>query len=168
MEKVHRLRPGNWRDVVFGSIAVFIIIADQLTKAWVQAEITLNTIYFDAGFFQIVHIQNTGVSFGLFKGHVEIVIAVVFIEILAILLIVYLLRNRLAFLDSMLMRVGLGLIMGGAIGNQIDRLIQGHVTDFFDLKVWPAFNVADSAAVVGTIIIAYCILFKSGLSKRRK
>lgn len=168
MEKLHRLSRSSWRDVVFGSIAVLIIIADQLTKAWVKANIDLNTVFYDAGFFQIIHIQNTGVSFGLFKEHTEIIIAVVFIEILIILLFVYLFRNRLSFLDNMLMRVGAGLVMGGAIGNQIDRLFQGRVTDFFDLKFWPAFNVADASAVVGTIIIAYCILFKSGLTKERK
>ena len=57
-----------------------------------------------------------------------------------------------------LVRAGLGLVMGGVIGNLIDRLRLGYVTDFIDFKVWPAFNVADSALTVGIIIIAYCIL----------
>ena len=154
--------------MAFGIIAVCVIIADQLTKAWVKTNIAFGRIYFDAGFFQIVHVQNNGISFGLFKNHIEIIIAVVFLEMLVILAIVYLLRNRLSFMDSWLMRTGMGLIMGGAIGNQIDRLVQGHVTDFFDLKVWPSFNVADAAAVTGTIIIAYCIIFKSGLMKKQE
>jgi len=168
MEKSRRPWHVNRQDLALGGIVVLIVIADQLIKAWVKANIALNTVFYDAGFFQIIHTQNTGVSFGLFKGHIEIIIAVVFIEILVLLLVVYLLRNRLSFLNNMLMRTGIGLVLGGAIGNQIDRLVQGHVTDFFDFKVWPAFNIADAAAVVGTIIIAYCILFRSGLSRRRK
>jgi len=165
MEKLRRLPRSNWRDVVFGCIAVLVVIADQLTKWWITHNVDFGSVLWDAGFLQIIHIRNTGISFGLFKDHVEIIIAVVFIEILLILLIVYLFRNRLSFLDCMLMRVGTGLVMGGAVGNQIDRLLQGYVTDFIDFKFWPAFNVADSAAVIGTIIIAYCIIFKSGLTK---
>jgi signal peptidase II len=165
MEKVHHLSRGNWRDIVFGSIAVIIVIADQLTKAWIRANLAYGQVRFDWGFLEVIHAQNTGVSFGLLQGHVIFVIIIVFMEMAVILAIEYYLRNRLSFLDSMLMRAGLGLVMGGAIGNQIDRIAMGHVTDFIDFKVWPAFNVADSGAVVGTIIIAYCIIFKSGLLK---
>jgi len=166
MEKL-RLSQDSRRDIVLGSIAVLVIIADQITKWWITHFVPLNTVWRDAGIFQIIHIQNTGVSFGLFKGHLEVIITVVFIEIAVILFIVYLLRNKLAFMNSLLMRVGLGLILGGAIGNQIDRLAQGYVTDFIDFKWWPAWNVADGAAVVGTIIIAYCIIFKSGMLKSK-
>lgn len=165
MGKLYRLSRNNWRDIVFSSIAIFIIIADQLTKAWIRANLQYGQVWFDWGFLRVIHAQNTGVSFGLMQGHVIFVIIVVFLEMIVILAIAYYLRNRLSFLDSMLMRVGLGLVMGGAIGNQIDRIAIGHVTDFIDFKVWPAFNVADSAAVVGTIIVAYCIIFKSGLLK---
>ena len=165
MEKSHRLSRSNWRDIIFGSIAVIIVIADQLTKAWIRANLGYGQAWFDWGFFRVVHAQNTGVSFGLLQGHIIFVIIAVFLEMIIILAIEYYLRNRLSFMDSILMHVGLGLVMGGAIGNQVDRIAMGHVTDFIDFKVWPAFNVADSAAVVGTIIIAYCIIFKSGLLK---
>lgn len=153
------------RDIVFGSLASIIVIADQLTKAWIRANLAYGQVWFDWGFLRVVHAQNTGVSFGLMQGHVIFVIIIVFLEMAVILAIVYFLRSRLSFLDSMLMHVGLGLVMGGAIGNQIDRIAMGHVTDFIDFKVWPAFNVADSGAVIGTIIIAYCIIFKSGFLK---
>lgn len=168
MEKLHRPPRSNRRDIFFGSIAVLIVIADQLTKWWIRSNLAIGEVWWDAGFFQIINIQNTGVSFGLFKEHTEIIIAVVFLEMLIILLVMFFLRSRLAFLGSMLMGAGLGLVMGGAIGNQIDRLARGYVTDFLDFKVWPAFNAADSAAVVGTIIIAYCILFRSGLTRKAK
>jgi signal peptidase II len=153
------------RDILFGTIAAVVIIADQLTKWLIVHTIPENTVFWDAGIFQIVHIQNTGVSFGMFKGYIWVIIAIVFLEIALILVVIYMMRRRLAFLDSIFIRVGAGLVLGGAIGNQIDRLVQQHVTDFIDFKVWPVFNVADMSAVTGTIIIAYCIIFKSGLLK---
>ena len=67
----------------------------------------------------------------------------------------------------MLLRTGIGLVLGGAIGNQIDRIAYGYVTDFIDWKIWPVSNMADVSAVIGTIIIAFCILFQSGMLKRK-
>jgi len=168
MEKFHRLLLDNRRDVVFGSVAILVVIADQLTKLWIRTHLALGEVLFDAGFVRILHVQNTGASFGILTGHTLLIIIAVFIEIVVLLFLVYLLRKRLSFMDSALMRVGLGLIFGGGIGNQIDRLAMGHVTDFIDFKWWPAFNVADSSAVVGAIIVAYCIIFLSGLGKRKK
>ncbi len=158
MQKSHHPRD-NWRDVALAVIALVIVLADQLSKWWIQANLAVGQVYFDAGFFQIIHVRNTGAAFGIFKEHTSAIIILVFIEIVILLLIVFLLRSRLSFLNTRLVRVGLGLIMGGAIGNQIDRLRLGYVTDFLDFKVWPAFNVADSSAVVGSIIIAFAIIF---------
>lgn len=157
--QIQHHRRNNWRDVAFAAIALFVVLADQLSKWWIQANLTVGQVSFDAGFFQIIHVQNTGAAFGIFKEHTSAIIVLVFIEIAILLLIAFLLRNRLSFIDGKLLRVGLGLIMGGAIGNQIDRLRMGYVTDFLDFKVWPAFNVADSSAVVGAIIVAFAILF---------
>jgi signal peptidase II len=164
MEKLPLSRISR-RDILFGIIAAVVIIADQLTKWLIVHTIPENTVFWDAGIFQIVHIQNTGVSFGMFKGYIWMIIAIVFLEIVLILTIVYMFRGRLSFLDSVFMRVGAGLVLGGAIGNQIDRVAQQYVTDFIDFKIWPVFNIADMCAVTGTIIIAYCIIFKSGLLK---
>ena len=154
--------------MAFAAIALFVVLADQLSKVWIQANLAVGQISFDAGFFQIIHVQNTGAAFGIFKEHTSAIIVLVFIEIAIILLIVFLLRNRLSFLDGKLVRVGLGLIIGGAIGNQIDRLRLGYVTDFLDFKVWPAFNVADSSAVVGAIVIAFAILFLAKSAGQRE
>ena len=167
MEKLRRLLQGNWRDLVFGSIALLVVIADQLTKTWIRTNLAMGEVLVDKGFVQIVHVQNTGASFGIFTGHTLLIIVAVFFEMILILSIIYLFHNRLSFVDSMFMRVGAGLIFGGAIGNQIDRLRLGHVTDFIDFKWWPAFNVADASAVIGAFIVAYCIIFLSGLGKRK-
>ncbi|MGD1118662.1 MAG: signal peptidase II [Dehalococcoidales bacterium] len=167
MERLHRLNRGNRRDLVFGAVAVLVIVADQLTKFWIRTHLAYGEVLFDIGVFRVVHVQNTGASFGILTGHTLVIIIAVFLEMLLILAVVYLFRNRLSSLDSMLMRVGAGLIFGGAIGNQVDRLARGYVTDFIDFKWWPAWNVADASAVVGTIIVAYCILFHSNLGKRK-
>ena len=79
---------------------------------------------------------------------------------MVILLLVFVLHSRWSFADSMLVRASIGLVIGGTIGNLIDRLFnEGRVTDFIDFRVWPAFNVADASAVVGVIIVAISILF---------
>jgi signal peptidase II len=167
MEKLRRLLHVNWRDVVFVSLAALVVIADQLTKTWIRTHLAYGEVLWDKGWLQIIHVQNTGASFGIFTGKTLLIIIAVFLEMILILTIVYLFRKRLFFMDSMLMRVGAGLIFGGAIGNQIDRLRLGHVTDFIDFKWWPSFNVADASAVVGAFIVAYCIIFLSGLGKSK-
>jgi signal peptidase II len=167
MEKLHSRSQSNRRDIYIGIIAVLVIIADQITKYLVTQYIAYGDVWRDWGFFQIANIRNTGASFGIFADYTSVIIVIVFIEIAVILLVVYLLRNRLEFMENMMIRTGIALVLGGAIGNQIDRIAQGYVTDFLDFKVWPAFNVADMCAVAGTIIIAYCILFRSGFLKRK-
>jgi signal peptidase II len=164
MQKVHRL-PNKWRDVVFGSIVLLVVIADQLTKAWIRGNLASGQILFDAGIFRIIHVQNTGVAFGIFKGHNLAIIIVDFIGIAVILFFVLFMRHRWHFLNDMLVRAGIGLVLGGTIGNLIDRLFIGYVTDFIDFKVWPVWNVADNMVVIGTIIIAYCIIFRIGTAK---
>lgn len=167
MQKVHRPRD-NWRDVVFGCVALLVIVIDQLVKVWIKTSLSLGQSIIDWDYFRIVHVQNTGAAFGIFKDHTSAIIVVVFIEIVLILVCIYFLRRCLAFLDNMLLRVGAGMVMGGAIGNQIDRLRMGYVTDFLDFRVWPAFNVADASAVAGSIIIAVSILFLTKTLKHQE
>jgi signal peptidase II len=158
MQKVHRPQD-KWRDVVFGCVALLVIVIDQLVKVWIKINLSLGQSIVDWDYFRIIHIHNTGAAFGIFKDHTTMIIYFVFLEVVVILLLVYFLHSRLSFLDSYLLRVGAGMVLGGAIGNQIDRLRVGYVTDFIDFRVWPAFNVADASAVVGVIIIAVCVLF---------
>ena len=166
MQKVNRPR-GKWRDVVFGGVALLVILADQLSKEWIRGHLAANSVLFDAGFFQIVNVQNSGAAFGIFRNHTPALIVISFVSMAVILLFVLVLHHRWTFLDRWPVRVAIGLVMGGTIGNQIDRLRLGHVTDFIDFKWWPAFNVADASAVIGAFIVAYCIIFLSGLGKRK-
>jgi len=165
MQKVNHPQ-GKWRHVVFGSVGLLVVLVDQLSKTWIRDNLARGQSFFDAGFFQVVHVHNTGAAFGIFKGQSLALTIVAFVGIVVILFLVFSLHRRWPFLDSMLVMSAIGLVLGGTIGNLIDRLRLGYVTDFIDFKVWPAFNVADSAVTVGVIILAYCILRSAPLAKR--
>ena len=167
MQKLH-LRLDKWRDFIFAGVVVFIVVADQLTKALVRANLAVGQVWYDAGFVQIIHFQNTGAAFGIFKDNSLTIIITSVIGIIVILILVFLLRSRWHFLESMWVRMGMALVMGGTIGNNlIDRVRMGYVTDFIDFKVWPAWNVADASITVGVIIIAYRLIFYSGVVKKK-
>ena len=148
----------KWRNVVLGCIGLLVILADQLSKTWIRANLDRGQSFFDTGFFRVVHVHNTGAAFGIFKDQSLTLTIVAFVGIVVILLLVFVLHSRWSFLDSMLVRSAIGLVLGGTVGNLIDRLRLGHVTDFIDFRVWPAFNIADSAVTIGVIIIAYRII----------
>jgi signal peptidase II len=131
----------------------------------VRANLAVGEAAFEAGFFKILRVQNTGAVFGIFKEYTQTIIVLAFIGVAVILFLVLFLRNRWPFLNDMLVLSAIGLILGGTIGNQIDRIWLGYVTDFIYVTVWPTFNVADSASTVGTVILIYCLIFRSGLLK---
>jgi len=148
---------GKWRSAVFLLTALLIVAADQLSKMWVQAYPEGQSL-FEAGFFRITHIHNTGAAFGLFQGHSFALTIVGLVAIAVILLYTLFLYRRFPILDNKLGKSAVGLVVGGTVGNLIDRLQFGYVTDFIDFGFWPAFNIADSAIVVGAIILAYSLL----------
>ena len=116
------------------------------------------------GLFNIIHIRNTGIAFGLFKksGSDYRIAALAGVTLLALLLIAYLISQVKK--GHHLETFGLALIFGGAIGNLIDRFRLGEVIDFLDVywktHHWPAFNVADSAITVGISIFIACEIFR--------
>jgi signal peptidase II len=144
----------SWQQmVVVLLVAFFIILLDQASKYYISATIPYNTSWMPlewlAPFFQITHIGNTGIAFGLFSGGGMIFALIAIAVTGAIIYIAYTLPP-----GHMAMRITLGVILGGAIGNLIDRLRQGYVTDFLDFGPWPVFNVADMAVVFGAIVLA--------------
>ena len=159
MLKENRPR-GKWRLVVFGCIGLLLLLADQLTKTWIRASLERGETLFDAGFFQIIHSQNTGVIFGLFKGSIDVVRIIACVGIVIIVGLFIYFYKRWPFLHGRLVQLALLLIICGTIGNQIDRFWLGYVTDFIDFKVWPVFNIADACSTIGSIIMIYCIIFQ--------
>jgi len=134
-----------------------VVVADQWSKVWIRSYPEGQQI-FKFGLFSIVHVHNTGAAFGLFQGYSFALTIVAIIGIIIILFLALSFSSRLPFLSSWLGKLSLGLMLGGAVGNLIDRLRLGYVTDFIDVGFWPAFNVADSAVTVGVLIFAYALL----------
>jgi signal peptidase II len=135
--------------------ALVVIIADQFTKRIVEQTIPLyDSVPFIGHWFQFTHTQNTGAAFSLFQngGAIFIVIA----AIVTVFILYYAPRLPESDWQS---RVALGLQLGGALGNVIDRLRQGYVTDFLHFQIpeigfdWPVFNIADSSIFVGVVTL---------------
>ena len=144
------------RDAWFLLITVAVVVVDQLTK-WIIRE-TMDRgdsydILFD-GLLRIVYVTNSGAAFGMFQGAGPLLAITSIIGMLAIL--VYLFNPGFA---HPLVRVGLALMLGGAIGNLIDRVLEGRVVDFVKVPNFPAFNVADSAITIGVLILIWSMLW---------
>ncbi len=141
-------------------IAILVIILDVITKMIIVKQVAHHEIIKVLPFINIVHIENKGAAFGLFAslGNTFFII----ISIIAILFIIYYLKT----VQSRIELISLSLVLGGAIGNFIDRVRFGKVTDFIDFYVnawhWPSFNVADSALTVGIILFLWANIFGSG------
>jgi signal peptidase II len=134
-----------------GLLALVILGLDQLTKHLVRADIALGD---ERKFFigiKLVHVRNTGVAFSLFSGGGGVVLAIT-LGALALLL-GYLARRP----DRPWLWLPTGLLVGGAVGNLIDRLAHGAVTDFVKLPLWPAFNLADVAITFGVLALLWVL-----------
>lgn len=135
-----------------GALAAAVVGLDQLTKRTVaDALASGHSERFIPGLVHFVHVRNTGVAFGFFSGGGAVVLAFVLLAIA--LLLGYLLRRP----DRRGLWVPTGLLVGGALGNLIDRLASGAVTDFIKLPHWPAFNVADMAITFGVLALLYVL-----------
>lgn len=135
-------------------IAAFVFGLDQATKYWVVQNIPVQTSwsFFPtlAKIFQFTFVTNTGAAFGMFPqlGGIFMIIAIV---VIASIVVFY---HHLPTYNSWV-RLSLGLQLGGALGNLVDRVTRGYVVDFVDIGFWPIFNVADLSIVLGVTILAY-------------
>lgn len=140
-----------------------VVVVDQFTK-WLVLEFLSSSNIAVAPFLNINLVMNRGVSFGLFSGHASdflpLILSVVMIAIISVL------SFLLARSQSGLRSISLSLIIGGAIGNLIDRVRMGAVVDFIDAHAagyhWPSFNIADSAVVIGVC----CLLVHTLLEEK--
>jgi signal peptidase II len=154
------------RSLVIPLTAFILVAIDVITKQWIRSYPQSQLIQ-QIGFLQIIHLQNTGAAFGLFQGHSLILAILAVIEIAVILIIAWYVYRRFSYLITVWNLIAVGLIIGGAIGNLIDRIrFNGSVTDFLDVGFWPAFNTADSGVTIGTIMLAITILRLAVKEKR--
>jgi signal peptidase II len=132
-------------------VVAVVLIVDRITKHAVVTGIREGEVHKFLPGVNLVHIRNSGVAFGFLSGGGAIVL-IVTLTALAALVVYFLLRPT---------RPGLwlptGLLVGGAVGNLIDRLLNGSVTDFIKLPLWPAFNVSDMAITFGVLALLYVL-----------
>jgi len=149
--------PKSWARLILPVAAALALFGDQISK-----HIIINTLqrYEEWApipslqwLFAITYTTNTGAAFGLFPDG-----SLFFVIVAVVVVVAILVYHRQIAAQQWLLRLGLGLQLGGALGNLLDRLTRGYVVDFIYFKFWPVFNVADSCIVLGVALMAYFLL----------
>ena len=141
-------------NIFIWCVAFLVFSLDQISKLFVSQNIVLNQpneIIKNVFYLTLVH--NTGAAFGIFKNQT---LFFVIVSILAVAIIVVYMKKRPKVFSAS--DVALALILGGALGNLADRLRLGYVVDFLDFRIWPVFNIADSAITVGVFLLIISLL----------
>ena len=150
------------KGLLFGLIAFCVIVLDQATKFLITHTFSVyDSLPIIKNILHITYLQNTGAGFSMFKGKTELLI---WISVIAVGFILY-------FYDKIkegYELIFVALILGGTIGNLIDRLRLGYVVDFVDFQIWPSFNVADSALCIGVVGLVICWFIEERKNKIKK
>jgi signal peptidase II len=154
-------QPTHWLGLT--AVALAALFADQLTKHVVASQVPLDDEVQVVGPFSIHHVQNSGVAFGLFASATAIVIVLTTIAIAW--MVGYFAKSGAR---HPLLPVAVGLLIGGSVSNLADRVRLGHVTDFLDLRYWPAFNLADSFIVIGVAMLLGALVVADRGPRRRR
>ena len=137
------------KNIFIFSIALLIVLLDQLTKFLIKQNFQLNeSVPIINNVFHMTYITNTGSAFGLFRGFNVFFVMFSVIVIIAVFYYIEKIKN-----NERMLQLSAGLLLGGTIGNLIDRLFHGFVIDFLDFRVWPVFNIADSAVTISVIFL---------------
>lgn len=156
-----------WDYLALFGLSGLIIVFDQWTKELVRTHLQVGEIWSPwewlTPYARIVHWKNSGAAFGMLQGFGGVFTILAFVVALAIVYYFPQIPRR----DWML-RLALGLQLGGAIGNLIDRLSQGYVTDFISVGAFPVFNVADSSISVGVAVLVLGVWLKDIQEKRKQ
>jgi signal peptidase II len=147
------LAAGPLQWLALAAIALAAVAADQLTKHIVASQLQLDAGVHVLGPLWIHHVRNSGIAFGFFSQATPVVILLTGIAIA--LMLAYFARSGAR---HPILPVALGLVIGGSMSNLLDRVRLGYVTDFLDLRWWPAFNLADSFIVAGVLILLIALV----------
>ena len=158
--------------LILPATAALVLLVDQISKylvtVWLEEGQSGDIAPWLASVFSVTHVTNTGAIFGLFPGWGDFIIVVTAIVIVAIIIF-----HRNLPHGQRLMRATLGLQLGGAIGNLVDRLRRGSVVDFMDLNFWPlhewpVFNLADTSIVTGVALLTLLMLLEERRERSRE
>jgi signal peptidase II len=148
------LAAGLYQWMALIVVALAAVAADQITKEIARSQLALGEAVDLAGPFQIHHVRNTGIAFGLFPGAASPV--TILTGLAVVWMVVYFARSGSR---HPIFPVAFGLLLGGSMSNLVDRVRQGYVTDFLDPEYWPAFNLGDVFITVGVgILLAIFVL----------
>ena len=154
----------RWRrDLLFFAIAAVVVALDQYTKSLVRSNLQLGEVWDRSFLFvKIIHVVNSGAAFGILQGQTPFLIITSVLGLAAIALYyVY------PPMDHGLIRIALGMQLGGAAGNLIDRIRLGEVTDFIDVGGFPTFNVADASISTSiAVVLIFFLLQDAGRPKQ--
>lgn len=149
------------RLVPFSAIALAVVAADQATKVVIRASLDVGERWPTRdGLLQLSHVENSGAAFGIFQGAGPFLLVTAIIGVIAVVAYLFVMPP-----SGRLYALALAFILGGATGNLIDRAARGTVTDFIDPAHYPAFNIADSAIVLGVFALAWLSLRGGGVSE---
>ena len=154
-------RAPQWAGLA--AVALAATLADQLTKHIVSARVALEDEVHVIGPLSLHHVQNSGIAFGLFPTATSAVIVLTALAVCWMLVFFARSGSRHPLLPA-----SLGLLIGGSASNLVDRVRLGHVTDFLDLRFWPAFNLADTFIVVGVAVLLMALLAAEREPARRR
>ncbi len=148
--------------MLFSLIILITVILDQLVKILIERTFIPGQSYpLIDEILHLTYVRNSGAAFGLFDNYNEVLIL---LTILIITGFIYFFNSYIK--KNICLQIGFGLIVGGGIGNLIDRIRLGYVVDFLDIRIWPIFNLADIFIVIGTIIFVVYILSNEDFSFR--
>jgi len=143
-------------DIILAIIVTFsIVYFDRVTKLLFSDLLAYGeSLPIIRNVLHMTLIHNTGIAFGFFKDQGIVFIVIPIIAVILLVFNIYYYRQNNEVLSRVYI-VSFSLILGGAIGNLIDRIVYGYVIDFIDFRFWPVFNIADSAITIGAIMIAF-------------
>ncbi len=135
-------------------VAGFIVFIDQLSKYLaVHFLSSAGSHPVIPGIFHLSYVENTGIAFGFFHSYPQLWLVIISLSVAGLAVGSWFFKNK-----SLIQRIAYGFILGGAIGNWIDRLRVHYVIDFLDFRVWPVFNIADSFITIGVAIFIWFAL----------
>lgn len=146
-------REARERWTRLGIVAAVVLIADQIVKAIIRGQLEVGEGWTVTGFLSILRVTNHGIAFGMFPGRQAYVAIITVLALCAIAVFLARLVHR-----NLIAATGAGLLVGGSLGNLMDRLVHGGVTDYIDFSFWPTFNLADACITVGAVLIVWGLL----------
>lgn len=137
-------------------VIISAIAADRISKAICRQYLRpIGSVPVVKGVFHLTYVENTGAAFGMLQGNTWFLILTSALVSATVAYLIWKAKpgNRYA-------KLSLALILGGALGNLVDRVLLGYVVDFLDFRIWPVFNIADSCVVVGAVLLGYFVVLK--------